>query len=157
MTFPLSDHYELVRRIGVLEDKDALHALLIHGWRALDRKDWHTWTACWAQDAVLEFGPWEAIHGREAILEKVAKAEAPYVSMQHHILNTHFEVRGDSATGVGYMWFVAVTEPGKTSSPYSMGGPYDWEFTRGSDGWLLTRQRLGVWWTDGEDTVRAFE
>ncbi|MEV8321620.1 hypothetical protein [Kitasatospora sp. NPDC056731] len=77
---------DLARRIRGLEDRDALHALMIRGWRALDRKDWRTWSACWAE-----------------------------------------------------------------------GGPYDWEFRRDGDGWLLTWQRLGVLWTDGEDTLRAFE
>ncbi|MEU9101552.1 hypothetical protein [Streptomyces sp. NPDC048361] len=46
--------------------------------------------------------------------------------------------------------------PEGTATPYSMGGPYDWEFRRGPDGWLLTRQRLAVWWSDGADTQRAF-
>jgi hypothetical protein len=156
MNLPLSGSSDLARRIGVLEDKEALRALLIRGWRALDLKDWHTWIECWADDAVLEFGPWNLIHGREAILEKVSETESVYASLQHHILNSHFEVRGDSATGIGYMWFVAVTETGKSASPYSMGGPYDWDFTRGPEGWLLTRQRLGVWWTEGEDTTSAF-
>ncbi|MFI9235470.1 hypothetical protein [Streptomyces sp. NPDC053079] len=38
-----------------------------------------------------------------------------------------------------------------------MGGSYDWEFRRNGDGWLLVRQRIGVLWTDGDDTLRAFE
>ncbi|MFD7577380.1 nuclear transport factor 2 family protein [Kitasatospora sp. NPDC059817] len=152
---------DLARRIRGLEDRDALHALMIRGWRALDRKDWQTWSACWAEDAVLEFGPWQQTQGREAIRAKVEEAESPYTSIQHHILNMHVDVAGDRATGIGYMWFVAVavavTAPGRTSAPYSMGGPYDWEFRRDGDGWLLARQRLGVLWTDGEDTLRAFE
>ncbi|MEU1947742.1 nuclear transport factor 2 family protein [Streptomyces sp. NPDC059474] len=151
-----ADYDSLARRLQALEDKEALRALMIRGWRALDRKDWQTWIECWAEDAVLEFGPWEKIHGKEAVRAKVEEVESPYASMQHHILNMHVDVAGDRATGIGYMWFVAVTEPGNTSSPYSMGGPYDWEFRRGPDGWLLVRQRLGVWWTDGEDTLRAF-
>ncbi|MEU9993478.1 nuclear transport factor 2 family protein [Streptomyces sp. NPDC048045] len=146
----------LADRLQVLEDKEALRGLLIRGWRALDRKDWRTWIDCWAEDAVLEFGPWETIEGKEAIRAKVEEAESPYASMQHHILNMHVDVEGDRATGVGYMWFVAVTTPGRTSSPYAMGGPYDWEFRSGPDGWLLVRQRLGVWWTDGEDVLRTF-
>ncbi|GAA1700543.1 nuclear transport factor 2 family protein [Streptomyces yatensis] len=151
-----TDYAGLARRLHALEDKEALRALMIRGWRALDRRDWQTWIAGWAEDAVLEFGPWEKIHGKEAIRAKVEEVESPYASMQHHILNMHVDVEGDRATGIGYMWFVAVTAPGSTSSPYSMGGPYDWEFRRGPDGWLLVRQRLGVWWTDGEDTLRAF-
>ncbi|PRX96640.1 nuclear transport factor 2 family protein [Allonocardiopsis opalescens] len=152
-----TEHDDLVRRLRTLEDKEALRGLLIRGWRALDRKDWQSWIECWAEDAVLEFGPWEAIRGRDAVRARVEAAEAAYPAMQHHILNSHFEVDGDRATGVGYMWFVAVTAPGRSSAPYAMGGPYDWEFRRGPDGWRLVRQGLGVWWTDGEDAMRAFE
>ncbi|MFG2342226.1 nuclear transport factor 2 family protein [Streptomyces yangpuensis] len=143
----------LLRRLRLLEDKEALRGLLVRGWRALDRKDWRTWIECWAEDAVLEFGPWGELRGREAILAKVEEAEAPFPSMQHHLLNTHFEVDGDRATGIGYMWFVAVTGEGSAAAPYTMGGPYDWEFRRTADGgWRLTRQRLGVRWTTGADS-----
>ncbi|MFB7665312.1 nuclear transport factor 2 family protein [Kitasatospora sp. NPDC056138] len=157
MPHKAADYDSLARRLRALEDKEALRALMIRGWRALDHKDWQTWIECWAGDAVLEFGRWEKIHGREEIRAKVEEAESPYASMQHHILNLHFDVEGDRATDIGYMWFVAVTTPGSTRAPYSMGGPYDWEFRRGPDSWLLVRQRLGVWWTDGEDTLKAFE
>ncbi|MEV7546419.1 nuclear transport factor 2 family protein [Streptomyces sp. NPDC089915] len=139
----------LLRRLRALEDKEALRALLMRGWRALDHKDWQTWSGCWAHDAVLEFGPWGRISGREAIREKVERAEAGYPTMQHHILNTHFEVDGDRATGIGYMWFVTDPAPGAPASPHAMGGPYDWEFRREARGWVVTRQRLGVWWTEG--------
>ncbi|WP_431775953.1 nuclear transport factor 2 family protein [Streptomyces cucumeris] len=152
------DDESLVRRIRALEDKEALRGLMMRGWRALDLRDWETWTACWADDATLEFGPWETVRGKEAIRTTVERAEAPYPSMQHHILNAHFTIEDDDrATGIGYMWFVAVTEPGQIASPYSMGGPYEWEFRRGADGWLLTRLRVGVWWTRGEDALKALE
>lgn len=141
-----------LNRLRVLEDKEALRRLMIRGWRALDRKDWRGWIACWAEDAVLEFVPWGEIHGREAVRAKVEEAEAHFPSMQHHILNMDFEAEGDRATGVGYMWFVAVTRSGQGSAPFSMGGPYDWDFRRGPEGdWLLVRQRLGVWWTYGDE------
>ncbi|MFG2973308.1 nuclear transport factor 2 family protein [Streptomyces sp. NPDC048331] len=148
---------DLLRRLRVLEDKQALRRLMIRGWRALDRKDWRAWIECWAEDAVLEFEPWGEIHGRDAVRAKVEQAEAHFPSMQHHILNMDFQVEGDRATGVGYMWFVAVTGSGRNPAPYSMGGPYDWDYRRAPDGgWLLTRQRLGVWWTDGEETPQGF-
>ncbi len=145
---------DLSRRVRALEDKEALRALMIRGWRALDRKDWRAWSGCWAEDALLEFGPWGTIRGREAIRAKVEEAEARYPTMQHHILNTHFEVAGDDrATGIGYMWFVTDPAPGTATSPYAMGGPYDWEFRREGRGWVLVRQRLGVWWTEGADPL----
>ncbi|MFG3001033.1 nuclear transport factor 2 family protein [Streptomyces sp. NPDC048340] len=145
----------LSRRLRALEDKEALRALMIRGWRALDRKDWQAWSNCWADEAVLEFTPWGTIRGREAIRAKVEEAEAPYPTMQHHILNTHFEVAGEVATGIGYMWFVTDPAPGAAASPYSMGGPYEWEFRREGDGWVVLRQRVGVWWTAGEDPAAA--
>ncbi|SOD62248.1 Ketosteroid isomerase homolog [Streptomyces zhaozhouensis] len=147
----------LEARLRRWEDGQALRGLLMRGWRALDHRDWDAWIAHWAEDAVFEFGPWGETRGRRAIRERVEEAEADYPTMQHHILNLHVEVEGDRATGIGYMWFVAVTAPGRTGTPYAMGGPYDWEFRRGADGrWLVTRQRLGLWWTSGEDTGDRF-
>ena len=142
------------QRLRLLEDKEAVRGLLLRGWRALDGKDFATWIAGWTPDAVLEFGPWGAVHGREAIRATVEEAEAAYPAMQHHILNLHIEVNGDAATGIGYMWFVATgADP---ADPYAMGGPYDWEFRRGPDGWRVARQRLGVSWTTGRDPLRNF-
>jgi SnoaL-like domain len=148
------DH--LAQRVQVLEDKEALRGLLTRGWRALDVKDWDTWSSCWTEDAEFEFGPWGVTHGRAAIREAVIAAEDGYPAMQHHILNMHFEIDGDRATGIGYMWFVAVddaTEPGRH---YDMGGPYEWEFTRTSQGWRMQRQKLAVAWTSGHDTLSNF-
>ncbi|MEU6312515.1 nuclear transport factor 2 family protein [Streptomyces sp. NPDC047014] len=161
------DYADLARRVRVLEDKEALRGLLIRGWRALDLGDWDTWIGCWAEDAELDFGPWGVTRGRAAIREVVERAEAPFRRMQHHVLNAHFEVEGDGgagaagggdrASGVGYMWFLAVTEEAgkaedaeESGAPFAMGGPYEWEFRRGPDGgWLLVRLSVGVWWTDG--------
>ncbi|UCM86456.1 nuclear transport factor 2 family protein [Streptomyces marincola] len=146
----------LLDRVRALEDERDLRALLVRGWRALDLRDWDTWIENWAPDAVLEFGPWQEVRGRDAIRRTVMEAEAGYAFMQHHILNVAFDVRGDRAGGIGYMWFVAVPEPGMRTSPYAMGGPYDWEFVRTEAGWRLARQRLGVWWETGEDSTGAF-
>lgn len=150
------DFNGLAERIRILEDKEALRSLMIRGWRALDRKDWGGWIACWSEDAVFEFGPWEALHGRRAIHDAVVEAESPYLTMQHHLLNMHFEVSADRATGVGYMLFVGVVDEKQARNPYVMGGPYEWEYVRRDAGWELKRQRLGVWWTQGEDVISAF-
>jgi hypothetical protein len=147
---------QIAERIRILEDKEALRGLMIRGWRALDQKDWAGWIACWAEDAVFEFGPWGALHGRQAIYDKVVEAETPYITMQHHILNMHFEVSGDRATGVGYMFFVGVANEQQAQQPFAMGGPYEWEYERQAAGWRMKRQRLGVWWTQGQDAISAF-
>ncbi|MFD5318423.1 nuclear transport factor 2 family protein [Streptomyces sp. NPDC127098] len=146
----------LLDRVRALEDDRDLRALMIRGWRALDARDWDTWSECWTEEAVFEFGPWQEVRGRDAIRRTVVEAESGYAAMQHHILNTAFEVRGDRATGIGYLWFVAVPRPDMRATPYAMGGPYDWEFVRTAAGWRLARQRLGVWWETGQDPTAAF-
>ncbi|REK89299.1 hypothetical protein DY245_16130 [Streptomyces inhibens] len=71
----------LAVRLQVLEDKEALRALMINGWRALDRKDWLTWIDCWSPDAVLAFEPWGEPHGKDALRTKVVEAESSYAAM----------------------------------------------------------------------------
>jgi ketosteroid isomerase-like protein len=146
----------IAARLRRLEDKEALRGLMIGGWRALDRKDFDGWIACWTEDAEFAFGPWGTLRGRQAIHDKVVEAESPYRSMQHHLLNMHFEIDGDRATGVGYMLFVGVADEGQAHDPYTMGGPYEWEYVRTPAGWRLRRQRLDVWWTRGGDALDAF-
>ncbi|GGO41927.1 MULTISPECIES: nuclear transport factor 2 family protein [Streptomyces] len=147
---------QLLTRLRELEDQQALRALMIRGWHALDRKDWQTWIDCWAEDAVLEFAPWGTLRGRDLIRARVTEAESGYAAMQHHILNMHFDVEGDHARGIGYMWFVAVPHAERPDDHYAMGGPYAWTYARGAEGWRLTGQRLGVAWTGGQDTAGAF-
>jgi hypothetical protein len=149
-------HERLAERIQILEDKEAIRGLMIRGWRALDLKDWANWIACWAEDAEFAFAPWGVLQGRQAIYDKVVAAETPYRAMQHHILNMHVEVTGDRATGVGYMFFVGIANEEQAQHPYTMGGPYEWEFVREAAGWRVKRQQLGVWWTQGQDAISAF-
>jgi hypothetical protein len=146
----------IAERLQVLEDKEALSGLLTRGWRALDVKDWDTWSSCWAEDAQFDFGPWGVTRGRAAIRDVVIAAEQAYPAMQHHILNMHFEVDGDRATGIGYMWFVAIADATEPGRHLDLGGPYEWEFTRTGQGWRMQRQRLAVAWTSGQDTLDHF-
>jgi ketosteroid isomerase-like protein len=147
---------QLARRVQLLEDQAALRTLMITGWRALDHKDFDTWADCWAEDATFEFSPWGVLTGREEIRAKVETSEEPYVSMIHHILNLDFHVEGDTATGVGFMWFVGVGAGQETSGQYNMGGPYEWRYRRDSDHWRISAMKLGVWYSHGEDNVSAF-
>ena len=55
------------------------------------------------------------------------------------------------------MWFVGIADGGKPGEIISMGGPYDWEFVREAGGWKIRRIKLGVWWSQGEDSIRAFK
>lgn len=147
---------DLTRRLALLEDKEAIRTTLIRGWRALDYKDWDGWIRHWTEDAQFDFGPWGVLDGKQAIRDKVVRSEEPYAAMMHQLLNMHFEVDGDRATGVGFMWFVGIADLSKSGEIISMGGPYDWEFRREPNGWKISRIVLAIWWQQGEDTTSAF-
>lgn len=157
MNMNTPDFTQLAQRLQVLEDKEAIRSTLIRGWRALDFKDWDGWIAHWAEDAEFEFGPWGVLKGRQAIRKKVVAAETPYAAMEHQLLNMDFEVAGDQASGIGFMWFIGIADSQKPDEIISMGGPYDWEFVRETEGWKIRRIKLGVWWSQGEDSISAFK
>jgi hypothetical protein len=143
-------------RLRSLEDEEAISGLLMKGWRALDEKDWETWIYCWHPEAEFTFGLWEPLRGREAILDAVKTAEAPYAAMMHYVHNTHFEIDGDHASGIGYMQFVGIPDSAAAGEHFDMGGPYTWEFIRTSEGWRVLKMHLGARWTQGTDTLGAF-
>lgn len=139
-----------------LVDKEQLHGLLVRGWRALDSKDYDAWIGCWTDDAELAFGPWDRLRGATTIKAAVIQAEDQYAAMFHYLLNTHFEVDGDHATGVGYMLFVGVPDSARPGDHFDMGGSYDWDFVRTGQGWKVARQHLSMVWRLGSDTLRSF-
>ena len=139
-----------------LIDKEDIRGLLVRGWRALDHKDYDTWISCWTNDAELAFGPWEPLHGATTIKETVIRAEDPYAAMFHYLLNTHVEIDGDCATGVGYMLFVGVPAADEPGAHFDMGGSYTWEFVRTGGGWKVARQHLTMAWSLGADTLGSF-
>ncbi|MEU1737582.1 nuclear transport factor 2 family protein [Streptosporangium sp. NPDC020145] len=139
-----------------LMDKEELRGLLVRGWRALDHKDYDTWIGCWTEDAELAFGPWEPLHGARTIKATVIEAEDSYAAMFHYLLNTHFEIDGDRATGVGYMLFVGVPDTAEADAHFDMGGSYTWEFVRADAGWRVARQHLTMSWTSGVDSLGSF-
>jgi ketosteroid isomerase-like protein len=147
---------ELERRLGVLEDKEALAALMNRYCRTADDKDWQAWSRCWTEDAEFVFGPFGVHRGRDVIREVCAESEAPYQDMQHSMTNMQFEVDGDRATGTAYLWFAGVPDRDRPAQHFDIGGPYRWEFARTAEGWRLSRMELRVAWTVGSDADSVF-
>lgn len=147
---------ELSRRVQLLEDLGALRPLMIRGRRALDYKDFDTWIDCWTEDATFHFGPWGVLKGCEEIRARIDASETLHLNMIHQILNSDFQIDGDTATGIGFMWFVRIGEGQQTTEPYSMGGPYEWNYRRDPDRWRISAIRLGLWYSRGQDSLNAF-
>jgi hypothetical protein len=132
---------DLLERLRELEDRQALASLLNHYVAAVDAFDWDAWGACWAPDAIADFGRSGALHGREAIVEAARSRQAGYQGMQHLIANAEFAVAGDTAEGYGNLLF-SVAQPG-----YAMSGKYRWQFERTPEGWWIRRAQLSRLWT----------
>jgi hypothetical protein len=153
----LTDYVQqLEARLRVLEDKEALGALMNRYCRTSDAKDWYAWSLCFVEDAEFEFGPFGTHHGRQKIREVCEAAEEPYLSMQHSMTNMQFEIDGDTATGTAYLWFAGVQDPQNPSKHYDIGGPYEWTFRRTPEGWRLSRMHLRVVWTQGDQEQSVF-
>jgi hypothetical protein len=124
--------------------------------RAVDAFDWDAWGACWATDAVADFGRSGNLEGREAIVGRSRAAQDIYRhrgGMQHLLTNLEFAVSGDTAEGYGNLLFSCSINSAKTPPDFAVCGKYRWEFVRGADGWQIKRAWLKRVWSAGPDVV----
>lgn len=150
----LIDH--LQKRLQILEDKDALTALLNRYCNIADQKDWEGYANTYTDNGVMTFESWGDIVGKAAIA-KTASAEQIFEGLQHSMTNMQFEVDGsDRATGTAYLWFCATPETANPGINYAFGGPYKFEFARTNQGWRISRMRLRKTWAMGKDTKGVF-
>jgi hypothetical protein len=140
---------ELKRRLQVLEDKEALAALVNRYCLTADTDDWEGWAAGWTEDGESA-APLGTLKGREPITENAAKFHAGNKVRQHTITNMQFEVSGDNATGTASLIFFGVPDESEPGQHYDMGGPYNFQFRRTHDGWRIHRMELDIIWTMGE-------
>lgn len=146
----------LQERLQILEDKDALAALLNRYCNIADAKDWEGYADCYIDDAVMTFESWGDTVGKKAIAE-AASVEQPFEGLQHSMTNMQFQVNGsDQATGTAYLWFCATPETAKPEVNYAFGGPYKFQFARTNEGWRISRMRLRKNWAQGKDTKGIF-
>jgi hypothetical protein len=139
---------ELLARLRELEDKQALASLMNRYVEAVDSFDWEAWGACWAVDAIADFGRSGRLDGRERIVAMARERQEAYRArggMQHLVANLEFAVTGDTAEGYGNLLFSAALQ--SPQPHYAICGKYHWEFGRGADGWRITRAQLRRIWT----------
>jgi SnoaL-like domain len=145
--------------LGHLHDLALLERLINdYHWRA-DHFDWVGWAASFTEDAIFELpSTFGALKGRTEIRE-VCKANMDHVydTMQHVMVNLHFEVTGsEAATGHGNLIFTAVPDAAKPHEFYQAGGRYVWKFRRTAEGWRICEARLDFLWNNGGDQASVF-
>jgi ketosteroid isomerase-like protein len=136
----------LAARVQVLEDRDAIRALLVSYASTLDGRDFAAFEQLWAKDAEFYGGGNNTAKGPSAIrdllqgLLKVNAAPAPGRDF-HLVMNQTIDVAGDTATGFSRGTWV-VTDPDSKMRISIIANYYD-QFVREGGRWKFKRHQIG--------------
>jgi uncharacterized protein (TIGR02246 family) len=141
---PSSD--ALAARVQVLEDREAIRALLVTYARTLDERDFAGFERLWADDAEFIGGASNSAKGPAAIrdlLQGLLKANgAPVPGRDFHlVMNQTIDVTGDAATGFSRGTWV-VTDPDTKLRIAIIANYYD-RFVREDGRWKFKRHQIG--------------
>lgn len=133
----------LEARLQRLEDVDAIHSLLVHYGRALDKRDFQAYGALFAQD-----GSWKGGMGTATSPDAIAKMVAAgfermspslYQNSNHVLTSFDVEVNGETATAWSRWTWVVVGADGKPQTERA--GRYEDTLVRERGEWKFkTRQ-----------------
>ena len=141
---PSSD--TLAARVQVLEDRDAIRALLVSYASTLDGRDFTGFEQLWARDAEFFGGGNNTAKGPAAIrdllqsLLEVNAASTPGRDV-HLVMNQTIDVTGDTATGFSRGTWV-VTDPETKLRSSIIANDYD-HFVREGGRWKFKRHQIG--------------
>jgi ketosteroid isomerase-like protein len=136
----------LAARVQVLEDRDAIRALLVSYASTLDGRDFAGFEQLWARDAEFVGGANDTAKGPAAIrdlLQGLLKVNAAPVPGRdfHLVMNQTIDVTGDTATGFSRGTWV-VTDPDKKLRVSIIANYYD-QFVREGGRWKFKRHQIG--------------
>jgi uncharacterized protein (TIGR02246 family) len=136
----------LAAKVQVLEDRDAIRALLVSYARTLDERDFAGFEQLWAKDAEFIGGSSDSAKGPAAIanlLQGLLKVNAAPVPGRdfHLVMNQTVDVTGDTATGFSRGTWV-VTDPEKKLRISIIANYYD-QFVREGGRWKFKRHQIG--------------
>jgi hypothetical protein len=142
---PKSASEALAAKVQVLEDREAIRALLVTYARTLDERDFAGFEQLWAKDAEF-IGGANSAKGPVAIrdllqgLLKVNGAPVPGRDF-HLVMNQTVDVTGDTATGFSRGTWV-VTDPDTKLRISIIANYYD-QFVREGGRWKFKRHQIG--------------
>lgn len=136
----------LAVRVQVLEDRDAIRALLVSYASTLDGRDFAAFEQLWTRDAEFIGGANDRAKGPAAIrdlLQRLLTVNAAPVPGRdfHLVMNQTVDVSGDTATGFSRGTWV-VTDPEKKLRISIIANYYD-QFVREDGRWKFKRHQIG--------------
>jgi 3-phenylpropionate/cinnamic acid dioxygenase small subunit len=135
-----------------LDDRRAIHDLIVKYAWAIDTKDWDALDTVFLPDAWLDYSSNPA--GKSGDYNKIRpwleKSLAPFPVTQHLVTNIDVTVDGDRATArtMVYNPMGAATREGPLHF-FFMGGRYDDELVRTPDGWRIAKRVETALWFQG--------
>ena len=141
---------DLEKRIGILEDIEAIKKLRARYWRCVDRKLWDELGECFAEDIVLDFHRREQLQGRKFVVRFIEQSlgSATTVNQGH---GPDIEITGDTtAKGTWTLDHrVLSSQPDKAGGGW---GYYEDEYVKESGKWRIKRQKFVPfrvdWWKE---------
>jgi uncharacterized protein (TIGR02246 family) len=136
----------LEARLRVLEDRDAIRALLVSYASTLDNRDFAGFEQLWAKDAEFVGGGGNNAKGPAAIRDLLqgllTKNAAPVPGRDFHlVMNQTVDVHGDTATGFSRGTWVS-TNPDNRLQLSIIANYYD-QFVREGGRWKFKRHQIG--------------
>ena len=90
----------------------------------------------------------------EALKKTIQDALQPLTSSQHINGNQWAEIEGDRATAGCYFTVHMFKEGVVDGEHFEMGGRYDDELVRTSEGWRFSKRAITIQWSEGNAKVR---
>jgi len=137
----------LAARVQVLEDRDAIRALLVSYAHTLDTRDFDAFEQLWAKDAEFIGGTGNNAKGPKAIRDLLqgllGKNGAPVPGRDFHlVMNQTVDVNGDTATGYSRGTWVNTNAAEKRLQWSIITNYYD-QFVREGGRWKFKRHQIG--------------
>jgi hypothetical protein len=139
-----------------MSERDGVVETMVRYGRACDSRDYTVLDTCFTEDAVIRYTRSFAdeIAGRAKLAEYLAHALTPLDATQHLFGNFEVELGGETARFRCYVQaqHVKLETPG--GHLFTVGGRYENECVRGSDGlWRMTLLDFEPTWTGGNPQV----
>lgn len=137
-----------------LLDRQSIVDVTVAYCRALDHLDWNLLGSCFAEDGVLDVGPWGVHHGRQAIVDLCRPLFPGFDRTQHIVANHVVRVDGDTASATCALvaeHLLRASELGGDQT--TTRGIYHDELVRTADGWKIAHRRLEIVWREGNTVL----
>lgn len=134
--------------IAALTDRLDIEDVLARYCERLDEYDIPGVAACFAADAVADYGPGRGgeIHGRDALVARIAAGQAAFRRTHHQLGQIRITLDGDAAQSLAY---VTAWHERFTGEREIVCLRYRDALRRAADGWCIARREIEVAFVEG--------